>query len=144
MEKFVISGTDVQYPKPGEIFEIDGLRLTVLFPDSLFSTKVSNINNASIVIRIDHQDNSFLFTGDAETRAENLYSKLGDYLNVEVVKVGHHGSKTSSSLSIVEHPSASIMERWQKSGTQLFRTDEYGAITMESNGESLHLSKMIE
>ena len=162
MEKFVENNTMVEYPRPGEIFEIDGLKLTMLFPDSLFSTHASNINDASIVVRIDHQENSFLFTGDAETRAENIYSKLGAYLDVDVVKVGHHGSKTSSSMRVVEnsspaygvislgklnkygHPSASIMERWQKSGTQLFRTDESGAIMITSTGESLKISKMIE
>ena len=55
-----------------------------------------------------------------------------------------YGVVSLGKLNKYGHPSASIMERWQKSGTQLFRTDEYGAITMESNGESLHISKMIE
>jgi len=55
------------------------------------------------VVRIDHDENSFLFTGNAETKAENIYSKLGSYLAVDVVKIGYHGSKTSSSLKIVEN-----------------------------------------
>ncbi|MBT6870562.1 MAG: DNA internalization-related competence protein ComEC/Rec2 [Candidatus Marinimicrobia bacterium] len=162
MEKFVENRTMVKYPRPGEVFEIDGLILTVLFPDSSYSKHVSNINNASIVVRIDHGNNSFLFTGDAETQAENIYSKLGAYLDVDVVKVGHHGSKTSSSLKIVEnaspqygiislgkmnkygHPSSLIMDRWKNNGATLFRTDEHGGISMKSDGKIIKISKMIE
>jgi len=47
-------------------------------------------------------------------------------------------------LNKYRHPSELIIERWRKSGTQLFRTDESGAIMMISNGKSLHISKMIE
>ena len=147
----------IDIPKPGEIYEFGELTLTILYPDSISSLNVRNINNASLIIRVDHGDNSFLFTGDAEEKAEMMYKKVGEFIDVDVIKVGHHGSKTSSSQEIVNlcsadigviscglnnkfgHPSQKIIERWENTGTVIYRTDEDGAITIESKTNSQQL-----
>ncbi len=156
------TNTTINYPQPGESYILGDLSVVVLYPNKSISSKVNNVNDASIVVRIDHGENSFLFTGDAEKFAEHIYGKLGEYLDVDVVKVGHHGSKTSSSQKIIDstsadaivvslgkhnkygHPSTTILENWEKSGVEIFRTDLHGAIIMDSNGEDIKISKMID
>lgn len=152
----------IHIPKPGEIYELGELKFTILYPDSLHSVNARNINNASLVLRIDHRGNSFLFTGDAEEKAEKVYRKLGESIDVDVIKVGHHGSKTSSSQQIVDlcsaeigiiscgkknkfgHPSQMIIDRWENSGTIIYRTDKNGAVIVESKEESLELKVIID
>jgi competence protein ComEC len=156
------TNTTINYPQPGETYVLGELSLKVLFPNKSISTTIKNVNDASIVLRIDHGENSFLFTGDAEKFAEHIYGKLGELLDVDVVKVGHHGSKTSSSQKIIQstsadavvvslgkgnkygHPSTKILENWRNSGAEIFRTDLHGAIIIDSNGKELKFSKMID
>ena len=95
----------IQYPQPGNIYQLGEMKLTVLFPDSLIADKMENINNASIVFRLDYYNYSFLFTGDAEIQAERILSNLDSLLQADVVNVGHHGSSTSSIGSMVKHVS---------------------------------------
>ncbi len=151
----------ISYPKPGEIYQLGEMNITVLFPDSLIASKMKNINNASIVFRLDYQDHSFLFTGDAEIQAERILSNIDSLLNVDVVKVGHHGSSTSSIMSVVKHvspeyaiisvgknnryghPSEKIVQRWVDSGAEVFQTDESGAVIINIDGEEIRITSML-
>jgi competence protein ComEC len=151
----------IQYPQCGEIYKIGELDITMLYPDSVISRQTRNINNASIVLRVDHTKNSFLFTGDAEEEAEQLYQRFSKFLDVDVVKVGHHGSKTSSTQQVVDktsaqfaiiscginnkfnHPSEMIVNRWMDSGARVLRTDINGAVIIESDNQNLFLTTMI-
>ncbi len=155
-----LNNSTIRYPQPGDIYQLGEMHITVLFPDSLIANKMKNINNASIVFRLDYQDHSFLFTGDAEIQAERILSNIDSLLQVDVVKVGHHGSSTSSIMSVVKHvspeyavisvgennryghPSEKIVQRWVDSGAEVFRTDESGAVIINVDGDGIKLKSM--
>jgi len=149
-------------PKSGDIYKMKDMYLTVIYPDSIQSMETYNINNASIVFRLNYFENSILFTGDAELEAEAIIDNVDDKLNVDIIKCGHHGSKTSSSPSIVNftsaeycvvsagegnrynHPSEEIMNRWKSAGTEILRTDKNGAIMFFLNGTDITLETMLK
>ena len=117
----------------------------------------SSNNNNSIVVKMTYKNNSFLFMGDAETSAEKdmLANYNDDVLKCDVLKCGHHGSDTSSSISFLEmvlpkyaviscgadnkygHPCAETVTNLQNMGTEMYRTDEIGTITATSNGSAI-------
>ena len=108
----------------------------------------SNLNLASLVIRLEFGKNSFLFMGDAETENEEQTT----WEQTTVLKVGHHGSNTSSSLKFLEqvkpqiavimvgegnrygHPNEETLEKLEKMNSKIYRTDENGTITITSDG----------
>lgn len=131
---------------------IDSEDLSVYFIAPV-SSSYSEENNFSAVLRIEYGENSFMFMGDAETLVENELS--GD-VSADVIKVGHHGSSTSSSENFVNRvdadfaiiecgensygqPNGEVVERWESSGADVYRTDEYGNITFVGNGETLEV-----
>lgn len=125
--------------------------LQILHPGSPSS---SDLNNASIVTRIFFGKTSFLFTGDAESAAENEIIGRGYDLNSTILKVGHHGSKTSTTqafLTAVDpqvavvmcgdgnsygHPHAETLAKLHDSKTDIYRTDTQGAIVIKTDGHS--------
>jgi competence protein ComEC len=131
-------------------------RLYVLFPPEQQLTQNStNLNNHSVIFKLVYGNTSMLFTGDAEKEAEyRVVHVYRDFLLSDILKAGHHGSKTSSSEGFVNqvkpkiavvsvgkynkyhHPSPEVIERLRKMNVQTFRTDEQGAIVLESDGES--------
>ena len=108
----------------------------------------SNLNLASLVIRLEFGNTSFLFMGDAEEENENQTT----WEQSTVLKVGHHGSETSTSLKFLEqvkpqiaiimvgkdnsygHPNQETLEKLEKINTQVYRTDENGTIAITSDG----------
>ncbi|MCS7229027.1 MAG: DNA internalization-related competence protein ComEC/Rec2 [Candidatus Kryptonium sp.] len=111
------------------------------------------INNSSVVIKIQYGNNSFLLTGDAEKEAEEAMIRVYDtFLKSDWIKVGHHGSETSSSPAFVlkvkpqwavisvgkynkyNHPSDIVLRRYNLIGTKIHRTDEEGAGVFRSDG----------
>jgi competence protein ComEC len=117
---------------------------------------LQGVNNASVVVKIVYRDIAFLFTGDAEEEAELLMTAAyGDFLKADLVKAGHHGSRTSSTEEFLaavgaryavisvgrfnrySHPSSSTIRRFNDHGTRVFRTDEDGALMFESDGVRL-------
>ena len=115
-----------------------------------------NSNNKSGIYKIVHGNNSFLFVGDAEYPAEKLLiENYGEFLDSDILKVGHHGSKSSSSqifinavtpeLGIISaglnnsfgHPVKLILDRFKSNRVKLYRTDVEGAIILQSDGESV-------
>lgn len=115
----------------------------------------SNQNNKSIVLKLLYKNRSFLFAGDIEKEAEENLIHLGKWLKADVIKVPHHGGKTSSTeefLSIARpdiavvssgrdnifhHPNPDVLERYEGMGTKVYRTDSDGAVIIESDGEKL-------
>lgn len=109
-----------------------------------------NINNYSPIIKLSHFENSFLFTGDAEELIES--EVLNFDIDSDVLKVGHHGSTTSSSIEFLNkvspeisiiscginnkfnHPSKSTLENLSNINSSIYRTDEDGTIVLSSNG----------
>ncbi len=112
-------------------------------------------NNNSVVIRMDYSDASFLFTGDAERLVEHRLIQGGWDIDVDVMQVAHHGSKTSSSQLFLEnvspdlavisvgennryrHPFPAVLENLDKYGIKVLRTDTDGDIGFVSDGEEI-------
>ena len=112
-------------------------------------------NNHSVVAKICFGDRSFLFTGDIENPVEMQLLKFGGLLKSDVLKVPHHGSRTSSSwqflkavdphyavISVGAHnhfhqPSPEILQRLRQLNIRTFRTDKEGAVVFRTNGEDL-------
>ena len=114
-----------------------------------------DINNNSVVLKICYGDVSFLFTGDVENEAEELLLNYGNLLQSSVLKVAHHGSKTSSISDFLKlvnpeyavislgknnkfkFPSALVLDRLNKLNVNILRTDENGAIIFKTDGKRL-------
>lgn len=144
---------DVNVAKMGVVIkENDNLKVEILSP---VEDKYDNLNNYSAVLKITYKDVSFLFTGDLEADAEELldFSKVDS----DVFKVGHHGSKTSSSQVFIEavspsysvisvgennnygHPSDKVLNRLYNAGSKIYRTDECGDITVITDGKAINV-----
>lgn len=140
----------VTNPWAGEQVKLGGMIFTVLSPSKLYS----DTNDSSVVVRLSFGKNSFLFTGDAEKKAENDMIKSGMNLKADVLKVGHHGSKSSSSkdflkavhpqyavISVGDNsyglPKKAVIKRIEKLGAAVYRTDRYGTVVFYSDGEQL-------
>lgn len=141
------------------------LYFDVLWPSSDNVIGENNINNNSLVCKMVYQKFSILFTGDIEKIAENAI--LQKYQNTNtlkstILKVAHHGSKSSSTeefLNVVKpkialigvgkkntfgHPNLGVLERLEKGGCKVFRTDECGEITIKINRKGkIWINKMI-
>ncbi len=116
------------------------------------SDKYEELNDYSAVLKVKYKDTSFLFMGDAEKVSEN---EITADISADVLKVGHHGSNTSSSKKFIErvnpkyavfevgddnsynHPNKDIVKRYEKMGAEILRTDEKGNITIKSNGSEI-------
>ena len=142
-------GLKIKEAKKGvNILDIDNLKIEILSPTK---DKYTDLNNYSAVIKLTYKDTKFLFTGDAEAEVE---SELTD-IDIDVLKVGHHGSdsstttdflnKTTPSISIIsvgkgnkyDHPKETTLNKLNKIGSKVYRTDELGTITVESNGKTI-------
>lgn len=115
----------------------------------------SDLNNWSAVLHLKHNKKSFLFMGDAETKAENdmLAKKL--ISKVDVLKVGHHGSKDSTSKKLLDkakptysvisvgknnsykHPTSATLNRLKAAKSKVYRTDKSGNIIFTSTGTKI-------
>ncbi len=89
-----VTGAKLRAAKAGSTYELGGAVITVLGP---VSKDTDDLNNTSLVLRIDYEDTSCLFTGDMEKPEEEEILASGADLDVDFLKVGHHGAKTSSS-----------------------------------------------
>ena len=150
----------VQSARRGEVLDIGGgARLEVLHPPRPFLTgSRSDDNENSVVLRLTYGKSRFLFTGDAGDAAEAdlLRATAGRSrergLSADVLKVGHHGSRFSTSepflravapsIAVISagrsngfgHPAPEVLERLERRGARVFRTDQHGAITVTTDG----------
>lgn len=131
-------------PKVGDTFSVGQAEGRVLAVDN----KAKNLNLSSIVIQMKFDDMTYLFTGDTEKEVEEKIAKAED-IKANILKVGHHGSETSSSekfiqavapeISIISvgkdnsygHPHQDILDRLEEVGSKIYRTDEVGNIFIE-------------
>ncbi len=142
--------------KPGKTVLLGSAVGTVLSPQE----QSDNLNNMSVVLRLDFGEVSFLFTGDAETPIEKdlLAGSYADRLHADVLKLGHHGSSTSSSAAFLRavdpayaiiscgagndygHPHRETMQKLAKmEQVQVLRTDKSGSIRFYTNGEEIEV-----
>ncbi len=129
--------------------KVDDVYISYLFPDRPVDVEDTN-NNTSIVMRISYGEQDVLLTADAEKELEQyLVDVYDNELDVEILKVGHHGSLTSSILEFLGvtspkdaiissgeennfgHPSARIIKRIERKGVNIWRTDQQGDIIAE-------------
>jgi beta-lactamase superfamily II metal-dependent hydrolase len=150
--------------KKGMKFDLDsGVRLEVLNPEGngQWITKVrpgGSVENAnSVVLRLSYGNFSMLFTGDAETETEDVMMDSGAPLRSQVLKVGHHGSRYATSARFLKavspeaavisvgannrygHPAPETLDRLQKAGVKIYRTDLNGEITIISDGNKFEI-----
>jgi competence protein ComEC len=143
---------------PGDSLTVDEVVLTMLAPDSAWATNLADANLASAVLVARVGAVRFLFTGDAEGPEEDwLLARDPASLAADVLKVGHHGSNTSTTplflaavhprLALVSvgahnaygHPDAAVMQALHASGAQVLRTDRAGTIVVRTDGRRLEV-----
>ena len=141
---------------PGDSLAVDGVILRVLAPDSTWTVQLRDPNAASVVTRIEYGATRFLLMGDAEHGEEDrLLARDPGALRADVLKVGHHGSRTSSGdeflaavrprLAIISvgagnmygHPDREILDALTRAGASVLRTDALGSIIVRSDGAHL-------
>ena len=131
------------------IIDTDDLKLVVLAPNQ---DSYESLNNYSIVLKLTYKEKSFLFTGDAETLSEKEIT--GD-VEADVLKVGHHGSRTSTSQAFLnkvnpsyavisvgfnndyKHPHQEVLDRLEKKNIKIYRTDQNGDIIFTTDGYNI-------
>ena len=141
-----------EVPEVGEKFKNGLADCEVMSIDN----KAKDLNNSSIVIQMNYLGQSYLFMGDSEKEVENSR----DWNKVNVLKVGHHGSNTSSTerflnqirpeFAIISvglnnkyhHPSTEILNRFKSLNTSIYRTDEDGSLLLESDGKENIIRKI--
>lgn len=143
---------------PGDSLAIDGVSVTFLAPDSAWTAKLRDPNLASTVAVVQYGAVRFLLTGDAEAPEEAwLLAHDSADLHADVLKVGHHGSSTSSSAGFLDavrprvalvsvgagnsygHPSADVMRDLAARGATVLRTDQLGTIVVRTDGRTLRI-----
>lgn len=135
--------------------------LNILAPDkSLINGTESDLNNNSIVAKLVYQNFSMLLTGDAESESEaRMLKKDAAILKSVVLKSGHHGSRTSSSVPFLQavspeaaiislganneyhHPHPSTLKKYQDKKIAIYRTDKDGTVTVSSDGKNYTITK---
>lgn len=145
-------GMKITVPKVGETFKVGNATATILAPNS---SNYEDLNNFSIVIRLTFGNNSFMFDGDAEDISENEMIAKGFDISADVLKVGHHGSSSSTTQAFLDkvnpkyavisvgkdnsygHPHKSTMDKLKAKGIKVYRTDESGTIVATSDGKNI-------
>ena len=148
---------------------------SVLWPIAFGSSDAPFANNDSVLLRIRFGESSILLTGDIEAAAEKAIVKRHEShdigredwprfhsLRADVVKVAHHGSKTSSSLEFISatqarlaiipvgqtsmfgHPHPEVVNRWKASGAQVLTTGEQGTITVRTDGRNINVETFVK
>jgi competence protein ComEC len=150
-KKVAESGSSITVPKVGDSFYLGNALVTFIGPTQAFDDD----NNNSLVCRLDFGSTSFLFTGDMESESEYALLSSGANVSADVIKVAHHGSKSSSTASFLSavspkyavicvgqdnsygHPTDAVLSRLSAVGAQILRTDQLGTITFVSDGTTL-------
>ena len=146
----------------GQTMNFGGASVEVLFPFADLSGKSPSDNNHSVVIRIVYGNRAFLLTGDIESDAENALINGGGVLKADLIKVPHHGSRTSSTPEFVRsvdpdwavisvgrhsrfgHPHKEVVDRWLASGARTMTTGEVGMISASTDGRDLRIESFIK
>lgn len=149
------SGAKVIASEVGASYNLGSATFEILGP---VSNDVEDINSMSVIVKLTYGENTFLFTGDAEKDEEREVIATGADLDCDVLKVGHHGSGTSSctdwldavtpEICVIQvgadndygHPHENIVERLMKYADEIYRNDLCGDIVITSDGNTLVVS----
>jgi competence protein ComEC len=146
----------------GDRLKFGAATVDVLWPPRAGeATQALSANDDSLVLRVRYGERVFLLTGDIERDAESALVLAGDDLRSDVVKVAHHGSRTSSteafvaavraSVAVVSvgldspfgHPDKNVVERWRAGGARVLQTGRSGTITVSTDGRDLKVETFV-
>lgn len=145
------NGRTIKTAEIGVSLNIDGVTADFLAPLADYG---DDLNAWSAVLKVNYKNTSFLFVGDAETKSEGDMLANAIDLKADVLKVGHHGAKTSTSKSFIYevlpkysiisvgknnygHPDSGIIDRLKNVKSTIYRTDKQGTITAISDGDKI-------
>jgi competence protein ComEC len=146
----------------GDVLHFGAVAVEVLWPLRTRELNAPSRNNDSVVLRIHFGSRVFLMTGDIEKEAESSLTSGQNDLHADVVKVAHHGSRTSSTDSFINathpayaiisvglaspfgHPHKEIIERWRASGAEVLTTGQRGTITISTDGNDLKVETFVK
>lgn len=133
----------------GDTISMDNLKFEILFPGEELQIQ-EDLNNNSLVIKMNYYETSILFTGDIEKEGEEILIKeQAENLDVDILKVAHHGSKSSTIEEFLQkttpgvalislgennkfgHPNEEVINRLNSFGSMIFRTDEFGEVSLK-------------
>lgn len=147
--------------KRGDVLDFGKAKIEILFPEADESLQAVSDNNHSLVLRIVFGNKRFLFTGDIEKATEAKLVQSPLFLEADIIKVAHHGSKTSSSQNFIiavgaeyavipvgrqsqfGHPHKEVVERWENSGAKILKTGERGTISVSTDGKNLEIQTFL-
>lgn len=155
----------ILHESSGQTFDWDGVEGRFLWPEPDFGDSAETAqNNDSLVLRMQFRNRSFLLPGDAESQAESemLSKNVPDSLQADVLKVGHHGSKNSTTPEFLAaihphwaiisagegnpygHPSPALLQRLEEANVKILRTDRNGAIHILTDGDQIEISCFVD
>lgn len=150
-------GLKISAPKPGDVFKLGNASITVLAPQN---TSYEELNDYSIVLRIEQDGHAVLLTGDAGKESEREMLESGMTLTADVLKLGHHGSDSSSGndwLAAVNpdyavisvgagndygHPHREVQERLKSQKISTFRTDRDGTVAVQIDSAGVRIASV--
>ena len=146
-------GLQINTPIPGEEFDFNDMPVEIFAPIYDYE----ELNNDSIVLRLTCGEIRFLFTGDAEAESESDMLEAGYNLDSDILKVGHHGSDTSTTpeflaavspdIAIISvgadnsygHPDSTTIDKLNQSNNETYRTDINGTVIISTNGDDVEV-----
>jgi competence protein ComEC len=156
------AGVPIQIVQAGDVLYFGPVEAEVLWPLTETSFGSPSRNDESVVVRIKFGGRTFLLTGDIERSAEAALLSKSDQLRADVVKVAHHGSRTSSSETFIlaahprvavisvgrnsmfGHPHREVVERWQAIGAEVLTTGHSGTITVTTDGKDIAVTTFVQ
>jgi competence protein ComEC len=144
----------VRFPRVGDVYTLGGLRLDVLSPDRCWHGTNSDPNNDSLVILVTYREDTVLMANEPEAEAQQVMLDEHEPLHAEVLNVPHHGANTSlaeffqavdagtSVISVGQpnpygHPTPETLAELRATGTDIWRTDQHGDITVTFGGQGI-------
>ena len=156
LEAIKKKGGSIETAKAGKVIAQDeGLKIEILSPAE--DNYGDEMNLYSVVVRITYGERRLLFMGDAETENERAMADVA----ADFIRVGHHGSRTSSGAEFVARvgariavisvgkgnsyglPDEDVLERWTGAGAKIYRTDEAGSLVFECDGKNITLGETV-
>ncbi|HHT25145.1 MAG TPA: MBL fold metallo-hydrolase [Clostridiaceae bacterium] len=150
------SGAKVLQPAVGDIYNLGDASFTIIAP---ISDSYEDLNNYSIALKLNHGNNSFLFTGDIEVISESEIINSNQDITADVLKVAHHGSNTGTTDQFIKavtpsyaiiscakdnsygYPNLEVLQRLRDNNIDIYRTDLQKSIIASSDGKSISFNQ---
>jgi competence protein ComEC len=154
-------GIPVEIIARGDRLTFGDVKIEVMYPFATDDPDAVSDNDHSLVLRMVYGGRTFLLTGDIERGAEGDLINGGGTVAADLVKVAHHGSRTSSTQAFIDavrpqyavisvgrtsrfgHPHPEVVQRWIDSGVKVMRTGERGTISVSTDGSDLEISTFL-